>query len=98
MRVIILGISIGTRITGVAVINSKKLVAWETHAYPETWSESKLEKILSRYEKHIRVHRVTAVVVKIPRLTHHNDAITALLTKLASLVKFHCCMLDYTEG
>jgi hypothetical protein len=93
---VVLGISIGTRISGIAILNNGELVVWQSHTFPETWSAAKLEKIITRYEKYIRTHKVAMVVVKIPRLTHHNSAITSLLSKLASLVKFHGCLLDYT--
>jgi hypothetical protein len=96
---VVLGISIGTRVTGIAIITStdrNELIAWQSHSFPAQWSNPKMEQIISRYEKYIKTHRVTMVVIKIPRLSHHNNAIRTLLSKLRSLIAFHGCLMDYT--
>lgn len=96
---VVLGISIGTRITGIAIISDMdktELIAWQSHTFPAQWSKSKMAQIITRYEKYIKNHRVTMVVIKIPRLSHHNKAIQNLLSKLRSLIAFHGCMMDYT--
>lgn len=91
-----LGISIGTRVTGIAIINDTELIAWQSHTFPAQWSKAKMEQIINRYEKYIRTHKVTMVVIKIPRLSHHNNALKNLLSKLRSLIAFHGCLMDYT--
>ena len=93
---VVLGISIGTRVTGIAIINNTELIAWQSHSFPAQWSPAKMEHIITRYEKYIKTHKVTMVVIKIPRLSHHNTAIKSLLSKLRSLLTFHGCMMDYT--
>jgi RNase H-fold protein (predicted Holliday junction resolvase) len=93
---VVLGISIGTRVTGIAIINDTELIAWQSHTFPAEWSKAKMEQIINRYEKYIRTHRVTMVVIKIPRLSHHNNALKNLLSKLRSLIAFHGCLVDYT--
>ena len=93
---VVLGISIGTRVTGIAIINNTELIAWQSHTFPAQWSKAKMEQIINRYEKYIRTHKVTMVVIKIPRLSHHNNALKNLLSKLRSLVSFHGCLMDYT--
>lgn len=93
---VVLGISIGTRVTGIAIINNTELIAWQSHSFPAQWSKPKMEQIIARYEKYIRTHRVMMVVIKIPRLSHHNAALRSLLSKLRSLLTFHGCMMDYT--
>lgn len=93
---VVLGISIGTRVTGIAIINDTELIAWQSHTFPAQWSKAKMEQIINRYEKYIRTHKVTMVVIKIPRLSHHNNALKSLLSKLRSLIAFHGCLMDYT--
>src|SRR5258708_30554456 len=96
---VVLGISVGTRVTGIAIISNTdktELIDWQSHSFPAVWSESKMEQIISRYEKYIKANKVTVVVVKIPRLSHLNKALKNLLTKLRSLVAFHGCLMDYT--
>jgi hypothetical protein len=93
---VVLGISIGTRVTGIAIINNTELIAWQSHTFPAQWSKAKMDQIITRYEKYIRTHKVTMVVIKIPRLSHHNKALQNLLSKLRSLIAFHGCLMDYT--
>lgn len=96
---VVLGISIGTRITGIAIINDHdkaELISWQSHTFPAKWSNAKMGQIITRYEKYLRTHKVTMVIIKIPRLSHHNTAIKTLLLKLRSLIAFHGCMMDYT--
>ncbi|HEY8784812.1 MAG TPA: hypothetical protein VIM16_24515 [Mucilaginibacter sp.] len=93
---VVLGISIGTRVTGIAIINNSELIAWQSHTFPAQWSKTKMEQIINRYEKYIRTYKVTMVIIKIPRLSHHNTALKNLLSKLRSLIAFHGCLMDYT--
>ena len=93
---VVLGISIGTRITGIATINNTELIAWQSHSFPSQWSKAKMSQIISRYEKYIKMYKATMVVIKIPRLSHHNKAIQSLLERLNSIVSAHGCILDYT--
>jgi hypothetical protein len=93
---VILGISIGTRVTGIAIVNNTKLIAWQSHTFPAEWSKAKMDRIINRYEKYLRSHKVTMVIIKIPRLSHHNASIRNLLDKLRVLITFHGCMMDYT--
>ena len=93
---VVLGISIGTRITGIAIISDTELIVWQSHSFPSVWSKAKMDQIINRYEKYIKVYKVTMVVIKIPRLSHHNKAIESLLANLRLLVSFHGCLMDYT--
>ncbi|MBB5397194.1 hypothetical protein [Mucilaginibacter sp. AK015] len=92
---VILGISLGTRTSGIAILDSGKLIAWNTLSFRHRWSEKKAHKIVSRYDLYLRNHRVTAVVLKIPPLTHHTEALLTLLKKLQELFTYHGCMVEY---
>jgi hypothetical protein len=95
MAMVILGISIGTRTSGIAILNNGQLRAWNTLSFKDTWSERKGQYIVDKYERYLKKHNVTVVVLKIPRLSHHTDAILTLLKKLESIIGFHGCMVEY---
>ena len=92
---VILGISIGTRTSGIAILNDGQLRAWNTLSFKDTWSERKGQHIIGKYEKYLKQHNVTVVVLKVPRLSHHTDAILTLLKKLESIIGYHGCMVEY---
>lgn len=92
----ILGVSLGTRSSGVAVINHRELLHWQTHSFPEIWSKEKAETILSRIVPHITRHKVETVVIKIPPVTHQTDALMAILKRLLSSIQYHGCMVQVT--
>jgi len=93
---VILGISIGTRNSGIAILDDDKLVKWNTLSFKSQWSERKATRIVARYDRYVRKHSVTAVVLKIPPLTHHTAAILTLIKKLQKMVVYHGCMVEYT--
>lgn len=93
---VILGISIGTRSSGIAILEDKKLVSWNTVSFKSTWSEKKSEEIIGKYEKYLRTHKVQVVVLKIPRISHRTEAILNLLKKIQSIIAYHGCMVEYT--
>ncbi|MFB9841119.1 hypothetical protein [Mucilaginibacter ginsenosidivorans] len=92
---VILGISIGTRTSGIAIINKRGLIEWRTLSFKNPWSAQKADVIVSSYEHYIKRHRVTVVALKIPPLTHQTTAIMMLLEKLVALFTYHGCMVEY---
>jgi len=92
---VILGISIGTRASGIAVISGKGLIQWNTLSFKDSWSTKKGEHIIGKYEKFLKDHNVAVVVLKIPRVSHHTEAILNLLQKIQSIIAYHGCMVEY---
>jgi len=92
---VILGISIGTRTSGIAVISKKGLVEWRTLSFKNSWSEQKADYIIRKYERYIKRHKVTIVSLKVPPLSHHTKAVTDLLERLVTLFTYHGCMVEY---
>jgi RNase H-fold protein (predicted Holliday junction resolvase) len=92
---VILGISIGTRTSGIAILKSGRLVAWNTISFKNEWSERKAEKIVSKYDSYLKKHKVTLLVLKIPPLTHQSEALLSLLKKLQKIISYHGCMVEY---
>lgn len=92
---VILGISIGTRSSGIAVFDNGRLEAWNTLSFRTAWSEKKASNIVTKYEAYLKKHKVTVVVLKIPPLTHHTEAILTLIKKIQEIVVYHGCMVEY---
>lgn len=92
---IILGISIGTRTSGIAIISKRGLISWNTLSFKNTWSENKANHIIRKYEKYLHKQAVTVVVLKVPRISHHTEAIMSLLQKVNAIVAKHGCMVEY---
>lgn len=92
---VILGISIGTRTSGIAIISKRGLIEWRTLSFKNSWSEQKADYIVRSYERYIKRHKVTVVALKVPPLTHQTAAIMALLEKLIALFTYHGCVVEY---
>lgn len=89
----ILGISLGTRETGIALLSHGQLIQWKTHSFHGEWSDNKLNTIIARYDRYIIQYRVRQVVIKIPPATHHSKAFLNLLKKLSELIVYRGCMV-----
>jgi len=92
---VIIGISVGTRTSGIAIVTNKGLISWHTLSFKDKWSEKKGAYIMGRYEKYLKKHNATIVVLKIPRMSHHTEAILSLLDKIQSVINQHGCMVVY---
>jgi len=91
----VLGISLGTTTTGIAVMEEGKLIASKTHSFRYTWSARKADQITSCYQRYLKQFEPSFACIKIPALTHHTDAIKELLKKVAALFAYHGCMVEY---
>jgi len=92
----VLGISLGTTTTGVAVVSGSQLLHARIHSFRDTWSDEKVVVITSRYERYLNQYRPKIVVVKVPPRHSHTEAIKHLLKKVATLFEYHGCMVEYT--
>jgi len=89
----ILGISLGTRESGIALLSHGQLIHWQMHSFHEPWSNDKLNDILKRYDRYITQFRIQHVVIKIPPATHHTKALLSLLKKVTELVQYRGCIV-----
>ncbi len=87
----ILGVSLGTRKTGVAILQGNELTAWETHLFAGWWSEAKLHAILVRYEKYIVQRNITDIAIKIPPVIPLASPLQQVLGKLQGLANQYGC-------
>jgi len=95
MAMVILGISIGTRTSGIAILENGSLQTWNTLSFRNKWSERKADKIIAKYDHYLKRHKVTVVVLKVPPFTHQTEAILTILKKVQDLIGFHGCMVQY---
>jgi RNase H-fold protein (predicted Holliday junction resolvase) len=91
----ILGISLGTTVTGIAILKDEALIEWNNHVYPQAWSDNKMRIILKQYKRYIARHNVNAVVVKIPPTKKQTTSM--LLKAIEKLAKKHGCAFDITS-
>ncbi len=60
----VLGISLGTRVIGLAVIRRGELVEWKVKSFKETWSSEKRKAILDMIHRLCEYHNVGILSVK----------------------------------
>jgi RNase H-fold protein (predicted Holliday junction resolvase) len=89
----ILGISLGTRDNGIALISQGQLIHWQLHSFQGVWSDNKLHIMLKRIDRYITHYRVRTVVIKIPPATHHTEAFLTLLKKVTELIQYRGCLV-----
>lgn len=93
---VVLGVSIGTRVSGIAVIANNQLVAYNVLSFKEAWSDEKRDRIIKVYHEYVREHGVTTVAVKVPPLSHFTEALLSLLDRLKEYIDTHVgCMVAY---
>ena len=80
-----LGISLGTRLCGTALLNGMELICWNTHSFRGAWSDKKADAICKTYEGYILTHNISKVAVKIPPSERYSKGIVELLKRFATL-------------
>ncbi len=75
----VLGISIGTRKIGIAVMKSNRLLEWKVCSFKGPWSKEKLRQIIETIKKEAQPFPITALALKIPSIVHHTESLQALI-------------------
>ncbi|MEO7213279.1 hypothetical protein [Mucilaginibacter sp.] len=88
------GISVGTSRTGICVLQDGALIEKRIHDYPGIWSDDKLHAILKRYAQYLHRYPITDIVIKIPPLSRHTNAMRRLIRRIEALAKEHYCTFD----
>jgi hypothetical protein len=95
----ILGISIGTRNVGLAVMRLRRLRDFRIRTFPGKWTPAKCEEILDHVAIMVVRHRVTDIVIKLPPLSHQSENIGCLIRGIQQIARVHNArMLDVTIG
>jgi len=82
MGPIILGISPGTRLLGIAVFRNRELVEWQVKSFKQHWSVSKLEAILRVIEQYVEHYQVKTIAMKITSPAHASPGLQLLTKKI----------------
>ena len=96
----VLGISVGSRTVGIAILSGGNLLDCRIRTFHDKWSEDKLKDILDAIQRTIRERDITAVGLKapLPALCSENiRRITEGIQALCSLQHIevvHCPLLD----
>lgn len=81
----VLGISLGTRSMGTALLRNNYLTDYRTKTFKETWSPIKLKRIISTLENILIHEGVTHLAVKLPHPQRSSLMLTGLLKGIRTL-------------
>ena len=74
-----IGISLGTKTIGVAILFGKELIKWNAHTYPGRWNSKKSKVIINSLSKIFTTYEPTIVAVKVPRDFNLDENINPLI-------------------
>jgi hypothetical protein len=81
----VLGISLGTRILGVAVVKGKELRLWQTKRWRNKWSPEKLQALLAYVDTTMGRYGITAIGIKVPPRGHFSHGLIELVSELSKM-------------
>ena len=89
----ILGVSLGSRITGIAIIKDTELLVARSFTL-----RNKATKIhTATLDSYIRQYRIATAVIKMPPPTHITERLKEVLHQCLSLFQYHGCMVEYND-
>lgn len=88
-----MGISLGNRTTGIAVVHNKELLEYRTLT-ARGGKEDTRGAVAVHY---IRQYKIPTVVLKVPPASHLTEQLKAILRSLLKLVEYHGCMVRHTD-
>ncbi|QKJ32450.1 hypothetical protein HQ865_22690 [Mucilaginibacter mali] len=87
----VLGISVGTKESGVCVLRDGKLLRREVHFYKRAWSDYKMQIIINTYRRYLKRFDIDAVVVKAPPARSLSAALRRLLDRTEQMARKRGC-------
>lgn len=95
----ILGISVGTRNVGFAVIKLRKPTDCRIRTFPGKWTKDKCESIWDIVETWIKRNGITDIMIKIPPPSHCSENLDELIDGIRELgiwfhAKVHTCTIE----
>lgn len=95
----ILGVSLGTRLVGIAVRLDGELLDYRVRTFYGVWTEPKRRKILTFLRNMIIRYRPQVLSLKTPRPSHCTDAIKALMEDIKQLsaeyhLRYRVCIIS----
>src|SRR4051812_45315702 len=83
----ILGISLNSRVIGMAVLDGYTLQDYKVRLFKERWSEEKCVRIVNCIISYIIDYRITSLAVMLPRVHYRTPETKALLGKIKSVCR-----------
>jgi len=90
---VVLGISLGSRTTGIAVIKDKELLV----ARSLTLRKKDTTNHCSTLQNCIQQYKIMMVVIKMPPVTHISERLKELLAQCLALFQYHGCMVEVQD-
>lgn len=79
----VLGISLGTRVLGIAVVKGDKLLLWKVKKFRNgAWSKDRTKHIVTFIASYIRAHEIHAIAVKVPTVGNLSNGLIDLISSL----------------
>ena len=85
----ILGISLGTRLVGLAVVYEDELIDFRVRKFADAWSNDKRVEMLRAIEQPIKQYGIKKIVVKVPKPYHCSQSINDLTDDIIALGERH---------
>ena len=94
----ILGLSIGTRKIGTALIKNNHLDCAKVWVFPGRWNDKKLHKMMTKLHQKVHRFKITSIAIKVPSPTHHTIGVKALIAAIKEYCKekavsLHVCTI-----
>ena len=80
-----LGLSLGTRLTGLVLMTGRSLELWKVKNFDQRWSEKKLSYIVKALEYYMDDYLIESVTIKIPEPCRSSFALERLTEALLRL-------------
>lgn len=95
----ILGISIGTRNVGLAIIKQRELTDYRIRTFPGKWTDEKREEIWTVVEGIIKRDHIQDISIKLPPSSHLSENLNELARGIEELgkwfgIKVHRCTIQ----
>lgn len=91
---VVLGISLGSRTTGLAIIKDNELLV----ARSLTLRNKRTDNHTDTLGSYIRQYKILVVVIKLPPITHITNRLKELLHQCITLFQYHGCMVECKES
>lgn len=83
----VLGVSLGTRLIGIAILNGKRLDDWQVKSFRALWSEKKLAAIADMIERYVVDFKITHLAIKVPTPNTDSPAVRQIISAIESIAK-----------
>lgn len=94
----VLGLSLGTRKIGIAIVKDGDLKDWCVKEFKETWGIAKVQAIMFCLYKLCQLYGITHIAIKIPRKIGKQTGLRRVLMELEQCTKTqHIQMLKYSQ-